>query len=333
MIEEIIHENYGIHVEREEHLGRFPSFRSQNMLYSIIPLEKLEQEELVERLKMSEHLLEQGDRYVSTFIMANHQSYISEADGQMFLLLGNHAVAQSSDLTLGRELSIFHARARSIDYPIKTCSRIGNWKVLWEQRIDQLEKLWREKLQTHPNNQFERYFVETFSYYMALGENAIQYVVDTEIDDNPGELDAGTVCYERFADNTWSGTYCIKNPFDWIFDHGSRDIAEWARLHYFSNPQTYQPGLRQFVNDYQSVQPLTSFYCRLLYARLIFPIHYFETIEGYYSNPSEARSLELEDQLAEYTEKSADYEEFLRGFYELTEIPVRHMNIPLLTWL
>ncbi|CAH0344655.1 spore coat putative kinase YutH [Bacillus sp. CECT 9360] len=333
MIEEIIYENYGIQVEREEPMGRFPSFRSQNVLYSIIPLEKLEQGELVERLKMSEHLIQQGDRYVSSFIMAKHHSYISEADDQMFLLLGNNVLAKARDLHLGRKLSKFHARARSIDYPIKKCSRIGNWKVLWEQRIDQLEIIWRDKLQAHPNNQFEKYFVETFPYFMALGENAIQYVVDTEIDDNPGELDAGTVCYERFTSEVWGGPYCIKNPFDWIFDHGSRDVSEWARQHYFSSPQTYHPGLRQFVNDYQSVQPLTSFYCRFLYARLIFPIHYFETIEGYYSNPSEARSLQLEDQIAAYIEKSADYEEFLRSFYELVEIPVRQMNIPILTWL
>lgn len=33
---------------------------------------------------------------------------------------------------------------------------------------------------------------------MVLGENAIQYLVDTEIDDTPQIVDSGTVCYERF---------------------------------------------------------------------------------------------------------------------------------------
>ncbi|MDQ0219656.1 spore coat protein YutH [Peribacillus cavernae] len=333
MIEEIIYKNYGIHVEKEESLGQFPSFRSENVLYSIIPLEKLEQEELVERQKMSEHLSQQGDRYVSSFVMANHQSYISEADGHMFLLLANNVLAEGRDLRLGRKLALFHARARSITYPIKKCSRLGNWKILWEQRIDQLEKMWKDKLHAHPNNQFEKLFVETFPYYMALGENAIQYLADTEIDDNPSAMDAGTICYDRFANDTWSGKYCIKNPFDWIFDNGSRDISEWIRQHYFKNQQTYQPGLQQFLHDYQSVQPLTSFSSRLLYARLIFPIHYFETIEGYYSNPAEARSLQLEDEITVYTEKSVYYEEFLRSFYDMAGIPVKQMNIPLLSWL
>ncbi|RFU63786.1 spore coat putative kinase YutH [Peribacillus glennii] len=333
MIEEIILKNYGVHVEREEPVGRYPSFLSGNVIYNIIPLEKLEQEELVERLKMSEHLIQTGDRYVSEFVLANHQSYISEADGQMFILLANTVLAKGRDKLLGRKLAKFHARARSISHPIKQCSRMGNWKTLWEQRIDQLEKMWGEKLQSHPNNHFEKLFVETFPYYMALGENAIQYLVDTEIDASPEAIDAGTVCYERFTNDTWSGKYCIKNPFDWIFDHGSRDIAEWTRQSYFTNLHTYQPGLQQFLNDYQTINPLSAFSSRLLYARLIFPIHYFETVEEYYSEPSEARSLQLEDQLTLYTEKSVHYEEFLRHFYEMASMPVKKMKLPLLTWL
>lgn len=333
MIEDILYENYGIHVEREEPYGRFPSFLSESVLYTIIPLAKLEQEELTERLKMSEHLIQQGDRYVSSFVLANHQSYISETEGQMFLLLANNVLAKGRDLHLGRKLAKFHVRARSITDPIKKCSRIGNWKTLWEQRIDQLEKMWGEKLHAHPNNKFEKLFVETFPYYMALGENAIQYLVDTEIDEKPEAVDAGTICYERFTNDTWRGKVCIKNPFDWIFDHGSRDIAEWCRQNYFNKLQTYQPGMQQFFIDYQTISPLSAFSARLLYARLIFPIHYFETVEEYYSDPSEARSFALEDQMTMYTEKSVSYEEFLRSFYDLARMPVKQMKIPLLTWV
>ncbi|PLT33995.1 spore coat putative kinase YutH [Bacillus sp. V5-8f] len=333
MIEDIINENYGIHVEREETVGRYPSFLSGNVLYTIIPLEKLEQEELVERLNMSEHLKQQGDRYVSDFVLAKHQSYISEADGQPFLLLANTVLAKGRDQGLGRKLAKFHARARSITQPIKKCSRIGNWKTLWEQRVDQLEKIWGEKLQSQPTNEFEKQFVETFPYYLALGESAIQYVVDTEIDETPEAIDAGTVCYERFTKDTWTGKYCIKNPFDWIFDHSSRDMAEWSRHNYFNNLQTYQPALQQFFSDYQTLNPLSAFSARLLYARLIFPIHYYETIEEYYSAPSEARSHQLEDQLMLFTERSVHYEEFLRHFYEMVRLPVKQMKLPLLTWL
>ncbi|WP_409302506.1 spore coat putative kinase YutH [Peribacillus sp. SCS-155] len=333
MLEDVIKQNYGIEVEREERVGRFPSFRSGNLLYSIVPLEKLDQDELMERLKLSEHLIGSGDRYISAFVMSNKQSYISEIDNRMFMLLANNPIGLPKGTRLGRKLAKFHHRARSINYPIKKCSRIGQWKQLWEVRIDQLEKVWMEKLQAHPNNQFERIFVESFPYFMALAENAIQYLVDTEIDENPEECDAGTAGYERFSNTSWSGVYCIKNPFDWVFDHGARDLSEWIREHYLSNQQTYQPGMRQFLYDYQSANRLSNFSFRLLYARLILPIHYFETVENYYQQQSETRLNQLEEKIVEYTEKSSRYEDFLRSFFDAAGIPAKSLQIPLLSWL
>ncbi|SFC28902.1 spore coat protein YutH [Bacillus sp. OV322] len=333
MIEDVIYSNYNITVEKEEAGSRFPSFYSGNVIYSIIPLEELEPEELEERQKMSEHLLQQGDRYVSGFVASNHGSYISDADGAMFVLLANPVLDEPRSYRLGRKLAKFHHRARTISYPIKKCSRIGNWRQLWEQRIDQLERMWNEKLMAHPHTKFEQLFIETFPYYMSLGETAIQYLVDTEIDGNPEESDGGTVCYERFSEATWSGKYCIKNPFDWIFDHASRDAGEWIREHYNGNVHTHQPGISQFMQDYQSVQRLSGFSSRLLYARLIFPLHYYETIEEYYLNPSESRSIVLEEKLQFYAESSGYYEEFLSGFYELAHIPARHYKLPELGWL
>ena len=69
----------------------------------------------------------------------------------------------------------------------------------------------------------------------------------------------------------------MKNPFDWVFDHASRDLAEWVRDYYIQHIHTYQRGVVQFFQEYQSIERLSSFSIRLLYARLLFPIHYFET--------------------------------------------------------
>lgn len=332
MIEDIINKNYGIFVEQEEKNSRYPTFRSGNVIYSIIPLEKLEQEELMERQKMSEHLSLQGDQSVSTFVLATHGSYVSEADGKLFVLLANEVLQPIRIQRIGLELGTFHTRGRSIDQTITKCSRIGQWKALWEKRIDQLERVWSEKLQAHPNNEFEQLFVETFPYYMVLGENAIQYLVDTEIDDTPDVVDSGTVCYERFQQSTWDGEGRIKNPFDWVFDHASRDLAEWVRDYYLHHIHTYQRGILQFFQEYQSIERLSSFSIRLLYARLLFPIQYYETIEGYYSNPRESRSNELEETLSMLIKNSQYYEQFLKNFYELAEFPVKQIPLPEVEW-
>lgn len=332
MIEEMIYENYGILVEREEKNSRYPSFCCGNVIYSIIPLEKLEQEELAERQKMSEHLSLQGDQYVSTFVLANHGSYVSKVDEKLFVLLANEVLQPLRIQRIGLELGTFHTRGRSIDKTITKCSRIGQWKALWEARIDQLERVWSEKLQAHPNNEFERLFVETFPYYMVLGENAIQYLVDTEMDDIPNAVDSGTVCYERFQQNTWNGEGQMKNPFDWVFDHASRDLAEWVRDYYVHHIHTHQRGVIQFFHEYQSMERLSSFFIRLLYARLLFPIHYYETIEEYFSNPRESRSNELEETLSTLIKTSQYYEQFLKNFFELAEFPVKQIPLPEVEW-
>ena len=334
MIEEVIYENYGIVVERQESNSRFPSFKAGNAIYNIIPLEKLEQEELAERQNMSEHLQRQGDRHVSTFILANHGSYVSEVDKQLFVLLANEEVQQPQRIQrVGRELAIFHARGRSINETITKCSRIGQWKKLWEARIDQLERMWSQKLQAHPNNEFEKLFIETFPYYMVLGENAIQYLVDTEIDDNPEAVDSGTICYERFQQQTWSEAGMMKNPFDWVFDHAVRDVAEWVRNYYFQHLHTHQRGVAEFFQEYQSVEQFSSFSARLLYARMLFPIHYFETIEEYFSTPKESRSHELEEALSTMIKTSQHYERFLKKFFELAKISAEQMQLPEVGWL
>ncbi|MDM5311946.1 spore coat putative kinase YutH [Peribacillus frigoritolerans] len=333
MIEEIIFNNYGIQVELEEANVRFPSFRSGNMVYSIVPIEDMEQEELVERYKMSQHLISQGDRHVSAFVLANHGSYVSEADEQLFILLANQALEGPRNFNPGRRLARFHQRGRTINETIRTCSRIGKWKELWEQRIDQLEKIWRDKLNAHPDNQFEKLFIETFPYYMVLGENAIQYLVDTEIDDTPQIVDSGTVCYERFLHDTWKSNKWMKNPFDWVFDHGTRDVAEWVREHYFQNVHTHQRGIGHFFHEYQSIEPFSSFSARLLYSRMLFPIHYFETVEEYFSKTTESRSNELEDKIASITKSSQQYESFLKHFYELAEVPAKQYDLPKIDWI
>jgi spore coat protein YutH len=333
MIEEMIYQNYGIPVEREEKNSRYPAFRSGDVIYSIIPIEKLEQEELVERQKMSEHLRVQGDQSVAAFVLANHGSYVSEVDEKLFVLLANEVLQPLKNQRTGLELGVFHARGRSITQTIKKCSRIGQWKALWEARIDQLEKVWVDKLQAHPNNEFEQLFIDTFPYYMVLGENAIQYLVDTEMDDTPDLVDSGTVCYERFQQNTWRDEGEMKNPFDWVFDHAARDIAEWVRDHYAQHIHTHQRGVTQFFQEYQSIERLSSFSARLLYARILFPIHYYEIVEEYFSNPRESRSNELEEALSTMTKTSQHYEKFLKSFFELAELPAKQMQLPEVDWL
>ncbi len=85
------------------------------------------------------------------------------------------------------------------------------------------------KIHMSPLEPFEKKMIEAFPYYSGLAENAIQYLVDTELDDNPGAEDSGTICHQRMERDTWSEESLIRIPGDWVFDHAARDIAEYMR--------------------------------------------------------------------------------------------------------
>lgn len=333
MLEDVIYKNYGLVMERQETKGNYRCFFSNNALYTIVPIYEVNENELMERLKLSEFMKRQGDPYVSSFVPTVNETFLSESDDNVFLLMGNALLEEPRSVQMGKKLARFHERGRTFSEPLQECNRIGKWKELWEERIDRLENVWKEKVQSNPVNEFERMFVESFPYFLSIGENAVQYLVDCEIDDDPTAIDAGTVCHERFYNDIWLGEYLVKNPFDWVFDHHSRDVSEWIREHYFRFPHTYRPAMTSFVEEYSYYTPLSSFSWRLLYARLLFPVHYLEAIERYYSSNKEEEQRNVEDFLQNYLQRTHHYEEFLREFYEVLRVPVGQLRIPKVDWL
>jgi len=333
MLEDVIYKNYGLVMERQEMDGSYSRFFSKNVLYTIVPIYEVNENELMERLKLSDFMNRQGDPYVSLFVPTVHETFLSESDDTVFLLMANDNLEKPRPVQMGKKLAKFHSRGRTFAEPLQECNRIGKWKELWEERIDRLENVWHEKIQSNPANEFERMFVESFPYFSSLGENAIQYLVDCEIDDDPSGLDAGTVCHERFYNDLWLGEYLVKNPFDWVFDHHCRDVSEWIREHYFRFPHTYRPDMVRFVEEYSYYTPLSSFSWRLLYARLLFPVHYLEAIERYYSSDREEEKRTVEDFLQDYLKRTHHHEEFLRDFYEVLGVPISRLRIPRVDWL
>lgn len=333
MFQKMLKEVYGISADSEVTLGRYHGYKQNEGLYLIMTANGLEEQEISEMAKIAEHMQAFGDRQVSKLLTDTEGNKICEWQGNKYCVLQNRAARIPEGMKTGRKLAKFHLRGRQIPFKVKNLNRVGQWKQLWEKRLDQMEKVWNGKLYSEPENDFDRLFIESFPYYMGLAENAIQYLADTEIDDKPTQVDHGTLCHERFTQSVWRGPYFVKNPFEWVFDHASRDLAEWVRERYFANIQTSQPDIKSFLTDYRSLAVLSPFSWRLLYARLLFPLHYFECIENYYISPSEQTRHQLEDQLRKYLNQSSDHERFLGNFYQLGEAPVKAAKLPLVHWL
>ena len=334
MLQKLLKKYYGIEAIEVMPIGHYHSCKKDNQRYILIPVTHVKEEELAELEQIANHLQKNGDRTVNTFLYTKENSRILTLESEKYCVLTSQQQIHSPRSgRLGRKLAKFHYRGRSISFSVQKTSRIGQWKNLWEKRIDQMEKVWSSMLYQHPENEFDRMFRESFPYYMAIGENAIQYLVDTELDDDPKVIDNGTVCHHRFTIQTWGEEFSFRNPFDWVFDHSSRDLAEWTRERYFHNYRTYQHDIQSFFRDYQSIEPLSSFAWRLLYARLLFPLHYLECIEDYYSTTSEQQQRQLTERLENYLQHSRDHEKFLKDFYHLTEAPIRGYQLPVIDWL
>lgn len=333
MLRKMLENVYGVTAQEQVKLGSYEALKGNGWLYLIEKPGNREEEEIMELEQIAEHLKSYGDIHVPVFLPTKDGKFLTNWENNQYCVLANRQTNQMTNKKLGRKLAKFHERGRHVPFQIERSSRIGQWKDLWIKRLEQMEKVWSELLFQTPEDDFERMFIESFPYYMGLTENAIQYLVDTEIDAVPAETDNGTVCHDRFSGKSWGVDFIIKNPFDWVIDHRSRDLAEWTREKYFRNIQTYQLELKQFFDEYQGISPLSPFSWRLLFSRIIFPLHYFDCVERYYITQSEQEKKVVEEQLNRIMRHSTEYERFLGGFYQLAGAPVRQFNLPQPEWL
>ncbi|CAG9621062.1 spore coat putative kinase YutH [Sutcliffiella rhizosphaerae] len=332
-MKQFIYENYDLRVERKQKVRHYEAFWSNRVLYIIVPVGHLEEEEIKELQQVSDYMIRtHQDIYVCSFVKNKNDSYITEIEGKKVAIFRMPYDYSSRMLVIGKDLATFHNHARSYPAKVTSINRIGQWKNLWVTRIDQMENFFREKVRSNPVDSFDSQFVESFPYYLGLTENAIQYLVDTELDDSPMMNDAATLCHHRFTNLTWQQGNWMKLPVDWIFDHACRDISEWIRSECRKGNEMNPTKIQTFLQDYERIAPLSSFSWRLLYARLIFPIHYFECVEDYYTSGPGTDKKWHEDRLRGILKSSSINEQFLGNFYDLAAVPAKTYGIPTLDW-
>jgi spore coat protein YutH len=327
--------HYRVKMDEKLSVGSYEAFRFRNVVYTIIPITNLEQEELVELKQMSDYLISRGEKTVASIVPTIKNSLVSKINDQEdFVLLQLPSTPNFREGTIGSDLAQFHEKGRTFPNQVKRSNRIGQWKKLWEQRLDQMEIFCDEKVRQHPSSYFEKLLVESFPYYIGLTENAIQYLVDTELDDQPMPTDSATICHHRFTKNSWLNINRIKLPLDWVFDHPSRDLSEWVRSEFISQYRTDYNEVFTFIRDYERISRLSTFSWRLLYSRLLFPVHYFEAIEGYYLSTSEKEKKQYELILNEHLKRSSQYETFLKEINKLIrETRTNTSRVPQVNWL
>ncbi|RSK28435.1 spore coat protein YutH [Bacillus sp. HMF5848] len=328
MIEDIS-KHYDLTPHHIMRIGEYEGFRERSTLYIIIPIQQMDQKELQELILLSEYMGRKRQFHVATFVKNKKNKYLSKVQDRTIALLQVPYTEESRYSNVSTNLARFHKVGARYPYEVTSLNRLGYWKIFWEKRLDQLEQVWRQVIAKGPVGSFEVLFVDVFPYYMGLTENAIQYVVDTELDIAPTDVDVGTVCHQRFTRDILNITYNL--PVDWVFDHCSRDLAEWIRHETIHNDQVNK-DIQSFLIEYNQQNPLSPFGWRLLYARVLFPLTFFTNVENGLMAPEESRGA-YEDNLRRLIENSDKHEYFLAYFYENMLVPRKQWKIPSIQWL
>jgi spore coat protein YutH len=325
---------YNLDCKKSGIFRSYDTFKSRDSSYLLVPVSHLEGNEIEEMAQLGDYFLHKGDQHIAGIVKNKRGEVVSKAEDSLFVLLKcpYETDTRQRQQTIGLELAKFHRRGKRIPFPVQSLVRIGQWKTLWEKRLDQLEQFWAMKVKSQPSDHFEKLFAESFPYYVGLTENAIQYLVDSELDEQSTEIDGGTVCHHRFFSSCWDFSQYMRLPTDWVYDHPSRDLVEWVRSSYWNKYRTME-SLHRFVNDYESINPLSPFSWRLFYSRLLFPVHYFECIEGYYKSNKEEERADRLHELQGMLNTTNDYESYLKDVHFYISYRTKKRDLPSLHWI
>ncbi|GLY09554.1 spore coat putative kinase YutH [Pseudobacillus badius] len=328
---QLLLKHFQVEAERVPFQSKEICYESNGLLYHIIDATDKEQQYLYELHQMAQHMVRQGEKRTAVFLRARNGRFLVTEEERDFVVLVSSRPAPMRAFT-GERLARFHLRGQSLLLQVQSASELGSWRASWEQRLEKIEKS-ANGLLKEQDDPFARLIVESFPYYMGLTENALQYVADTEIDEAPQQWDLGTICHRSFSEKSWLREPAVHQPFNWVFDYAARDIAEWIRSEYWQGALFYRTRFIDFIRQYEQVRPLSPFAWRLIYARLLFPAHYFECIERYFAKGSLHIKKENEEKLKKYLANSREYEEFLAFFYDRAGVSSRRWNMPAIHWL
>ena len=181
-----------------------------------------------------------------------------------------------------------------------------NWGELWSQKNDYLEYQISQLGQKHP------LIRESFSYYIGLGETAIQLVNSLEKTNIP------LVYAHKRIDESYR-QYDLYNPLNIIIDYSVRDIAEYLKSKFFSG-EDITNELAFYLNN----SKLSTYEYFLFLARLIYPTYYFDLYEEIITD------RKGDEEIKKITDKVDDFESIIKQIYHYYKT---FLPVPRIDWL
>lgn len=278
----------------------------------------------MEQAALAYYLVENGYTHTAIPIPNIQGEWFSSYQDKTYMVLQVNYIQPDNNESKGKLLADFHRIGSAYSYEPQEISSYGGWKQLWVDKLTVFEtKI--EKEASANSSAYYRLMMDALPYIIGVSENAIQYIGESENDYRFHESDQGSIVFRRYNNN-------LSSPVMWmnelVYDHPIRDLAEYIRLLILDN--TNQEAIVTLLNDYQTIRPLSVFSWRLLYARLIFPMHLFDFIsDGFIRQDLD----QLHKEFVILLEKQVNYEATLRDFFTIVSVDNDALHIPVLHWL
>ncbi|KGX89817.1 spore coat putative kinase YutH [Pontibacillus marinus] len=326
-MKDIIQERYNIELGEEIYHSGLHGFKGRDGYYILIPEPPTTDEEAYEQRSLCEYLANQGFQNVAIPLFTTEGRLQTSLDNQTFSLIYTPSFDTVQEKQ-GTKLARFHQLGNDYPYQPQYVSRYGQWKTLWEDKMDAWTSLYEQEWEERPATSYQRLFIETFPYLEGMTENAIQYLQESEQDWRYDQTDQGTFTFQRLhpsmlSENIW--------PHTLLYDHPTRDIAEWMRYKFLEKGFEAFGEIQTFLDDYESSRTLSVFSWRMIYARLLLPVHLFDSLEGALGK-GDKRNRMAEQSLRDLLHYQETYEQILYRFFAELSLDVQRVNIPVLDW-
>ncbi|WP_077624949.1 hypothetical protein [Sediminibacillus massiliensis] len=291
----------------------------------IIP-EEASGESYYEQMTVCRFLAEHGYMSIATPMVNRKGELVTKAENTGYVVHFCRLPEESTRSSFAYELAVFHQLAGGYPYEPATMSAYGKWKTLWLNKLTTFEQIYQQQYYERPVNNFQRLFIDTFPYISGCTENALQYLQESEEDTRFDESDQATITFQRCRNGIFSK---IIWPRSFVYDHPARDIAEYIRGMLLDGNGTHSDRLRTFFTEYQSVKSLSLFGWRLVYARLLLPVHLFDFIETALTRQN---TEEVYKEYKQLLRNQILFEERLKHFFSDVGLDFERSGIPILDW-
>ena len=289
---ELLHDAYGLHIQDEvTRFGRH-SYIDGESLYFIIKLEKKEAC-YIEQCMLARFLREQGCRQIALPIQNHHHSWITNTS-HMYVIVFKLPYMNVLEPSIPfQHLATFHKISQTFPFEPQYMNDYGFWSTIWQDQVITMKRQ-VEKAIVLNNSTVLNTIIDNLPEFMRLSKLAIQLLTEAENESYFNRTDKPAICFNRYEGQQQTP---IILPIELVYDHPVRDIAEQIRYYVLHNTIHRDIEVKEWLERYQAVQPLSTLGMRMLYARLLYPSHFWEMCDWMIAAPRSKKYVEVIERL------------------------------------